>query len=209
MQVALFDLDGVILDTEGQYSQFWQSIGQCFFPENEHFANDIKGMSLVQIFEQYFSKSETDRNEIRHRLADFEASMTYPFIAGAELFLQCLQKSNIPAAIVTSSNLRKMERVRALCPQLPTYVQHIFTSEDSLRSKPAPDAYLNAARQMGATPEACVVFEDSINGLKAGRASGAFVVGLSTSLEESQVAPLADLVIPDFQGFNPASVGLS
>ena len=45
------------------------------------------------------------------------------------------------------------------------------------RSKPAPDCYLNAAHRMGTDPTECVVFEDSINGLKSGRAAGAYVVG--------------------------------
>ena len=55
MKTALFDLDGVLIDTEGRYESFWRKIGKEFLPEHPSFAQDIKGMSLVQIYQTYFS----------------------------------------------------------------------------------------------------------------------------------------------------------
>ena len=73
-----------------------------------------------------------------------------------------------------------------------------LTSEDFDESKPSPDCYLKGAARFGATPEDCVVFEDSFNGLKSGRAAGMFVVGLSTTNEAEKITPLADVVIKDY-----------
>ena len=52
LRAALFDLDGVVLDTESQYTVFWEKQGLLYFPELKNFAQLIKGMTLTQIFEQ-------------------------------------------------------------------------------------------------------------------------------------------------------------
>ena len=55
IKAALFDLDGVVLDTETQYSVFWGMIGKEYHPELPDFALRIKGLTLVQIYDKYFS----------------------------------------------------------------------------------------------------------------------------------------------------------
>ena len=65
-------------------------------------------------------------------------------------------------------------------------------------SKPAPDCYLKAAARFGLDSSECVVFEDSFNGLKAGRAAEMYVVGLATTNSSAQIAPFCDEVIPVF-----------
>ena len=79
-------------------------------------------------------------------------------------------------------------------------------SEDFKESKPSPDGFLTGMRVLGGTPETSVVFEDSINGLKAGKASGAFLVGLATSNPPEIVGRYADLVIPDFTALEPSGI---
>ena len=58
--------------------------------------------------------------------------------------------------------------------------------------------YLAAAAKLGSEPRRCAVFEDSVAGLKAGRAAGMFTVGLLTTFPESEILPLCDAAIPDF-----------
>jgi HAD superfamily hydrolase (TIGR01509 family) len=69
-----------------------------------------------------------------------------------------------------------MEAVYRKRPEFKQLFDAILTSEDFRESKPSPDCYLTAARRFGLQPDDCVVFEDSFNGLKSGRASGAFVI---------------------------------
>ena len=197
---VLFDLDGVIVDTEGQYSLFWKQIGEEYMPGMPDFALAIKGRTLTQIYDTYFPDA-ADRAAITERLNAFERQMDFPYIAGAREFLEALQAQGVPTAIVTSSNCDKMACLYARHPEIKNLVTAVLTAEDARRSKPAPDCYLAAAKRLGADISKCIVFEDSPNGLAAGRASGAFVIGVSTSLAAAEIEPLCDAYIEDFKDF--------
>ena len=73
-----------------------------------------------------------------------------------------------------------------------------FTSEYFTKSKPDPECFLLAMKELGGTPETTFVFEDSVNGLKAARASGGIVMGLLTSNPIDVVKPLSDHTLTDF-----------
>ena len=195
---VLFDLDGVIVDTEGQYSLFWKQIGEEYMPGMPDFALAIKGRTLTQIYDTYFPDA-ADRAAITERLNAFERQMDFPYIAGAREFLEALQAQDVPTAIVTSSNCDKMACLYARHPEIKNLVTAVLTAEDARRSKPAPDCYLAAAERLGADISNCIVFEDSPSGLAAGRASGAFVIGVSTSLAAAEIEPLCDAYIEDFK----------
>ena len=197
---VLFDLDGVIVDTEGQYSLFWKQIGEEYMPGMPDFALAIKGRTLTQIYDTYFPDA-ADRAAITERLNAFERQMDFPYIAGAREFLEALQAQGVPTAIVTSSNCDKMACLYARHPEIKNLVTTVLTAEDARRSKPAPDCYLAAAERLGADISNCIVFEDSPSGLAAGRASGAFVIGVSTSLAAAEIEPLCDAYIEDFKEF--------
>ena len=197
---VLFDLDGVIVDTEGQYSLFWKQIGEEYMPGMPDFALAIKGRTLTQIYDTYFPDA-ADRAAITERLNAFERQMDFPYIAGAREFLEALQAQGVPTAIATSSNCDKMACLYARHPEIKNLVTAVLTAEDARRSKPAPDCYLAAAERLGADISNCIVFEDSPNGLAAGRASGAFVIGVCTSLAATEIEPLCDAYIEDFKEF--------
>ena len=197
---VLFDLDGVIVDTEGQYSLFWKQIGEEYMPGMPDFALAIKGRTLTQIYDTYFPDA-ADRAAITERLNAFERQMDFPYIAGAREFLEALQAQGVPTAIVTSSNCDKMACLYARHPEIKNLVTAVLTAEDARRSKPAPDCYLAAAERLGADISKCIVFEDSPNGLAAGRAAGAFVIGVSTSLAAAEIEPLCDAYVEDFKIF--------
>ena len=198
-KAALFDLDGVILDTEGQYSQFWGQMGREYRPDVPDFSQRIKGQTLVQIFGAWIT-DPVQQAEITRRLDAFEAGMHYNYIKGTRAYGEELRRRGIRTAIVTSSNRPKMESVFRARPELPQLFDRILTAEDFTESKPSPQCYLRAAEAFGVDIKECVVFEDSINGLKAGRASGAYVVALATTNPREVVAPLADEVIDNFLG---------
>ncbi|MBQ7442892.1 MAG: HAD family phosphatase [Bacteroidaceae bacterium] len=197
-KVALFDLDGVVLDTETQYSRFWGAVGRDYHPGVADFAQRIKGQTLVEIFGRWFAGDDAAQAAITHRLNAYEAAMDYPYIKGTRAYVEALRRRGVATAVVTSSNVPKMDNVRRHHPEMAYLFDHIFTSEDVTASKPAPDCYLLGARHFGAAPQECVVFEDSVNGLRAGRAAGCYVVGLATTNPRPVVAALADLVVDDF-----------
>ena len=178
---ALFDLDGVVFDTESQYSLFWGMKGKTYHPEVEHFENVIKGQTLVQIFDRWFAGCDDVQRKIAGELEDFERNMAYDYVPGVEDFLRDLRRAG---------------------PDFKSYFDRILTAEFFSRSKPEPDCYLLGAEVFGLPVTRCVVFEDSFNGLKAGRAAGMKVVGLSTTNAPEQIQDLCDRVIPDFRGFD-------
>lgn len=198
---ALFDLDGVIVDTESQYTLFWRRQGEAYRPDMPHFEQRIKGMTLTQILE-FFADQPGIPERIQEELNQFETRMDYTYIPGATDFIRTLRTQDIRTAVVTSSNTKKMENVYRAHPEFTSLFDRIFTAEDFQHSKPDPDCYLLGARVFGTVPERCFVFEDSFNGLLAGRRAGMTVIGLSTTNPEAAIRDLADVVIPDFTGFS-------
>lgn len=198
-KVALFDLDGVVFDTEPQYTVFWGGIARQYHPEQPGLEHTIKGSTLEQIFGKFFADVPEEHASIVERLNAFEQQMRYEYVAGFERFVTTLRSHGVRTAIVTSSNRPKMEAVYAQHPELRDYFDAILTSEDFSESKPSPDCYIKGAEHFGVLPEECVVFEDSFNGLESGRESGAYVVGLSTTNPAEQIAPLTNMVIADYE----------
>ncbi len=202
---VLFDLDGVIINTEGQYTKFWTEIGNIYLPDLPDFPSQIKGHTLTQILSAYFNNDNTAR-QVVERLNTFELHMSYPYIKGATHFVSELRKAGFPTAIVTSSNQAKMECLYKQHPELPQLFDRIFTAENVRRSKPAPDCYIEAAKALGLEAHDCYVFEDSISGLTAGHDSGATVVGLATTNSAERIAPLCQYVINDLSEITVAQM---
>lgn len=206
--VALFDFDGVLMDTETQYSRFWDETGRKFV-NIEGFGSIIKGQTLVQIFGKHFAgHSQEELRAIEDAINDYERNMVYDFITGAREFLAELKKAGVPTAIVTSSNNMKMAQVYKVHPDLHTLVDAILTSEDFSKSKPDPECFIKGMERLGGTPETTIVFEDSIHGITAGRAAGAYVVGLATTNKREVIEPLCDVVIDDFSDFSLEKLAL-
>ena len=200
--IALFDFDGVLMDTETQYSRFWDETGRKYL-NIEGFGSVIKGQTLKQIFGKHFAAfSERELRTIEDSLNEYESQMSYEFIPGAREFLLELKNAGVPTAIVTSSNDMKMSQVYRVHPQLHTMVDAILTSEHFSKSKPDPECFVKGIETLGGSPDATVVFEDSIHGITAGRGAGAYVVGLATTNKREVIEPLCDMVIDDFSDFS-------
>lgn len=196
-KAALFDLDGVVFDTEQQYSIFWGGQFRRYYPEHPGMEQLIKGMTLVEIYEKYFQDKDI-QEQITRELDEFEQTMDFVYVKGFENYVKSLRGRGVKTAVVTSSNMAKMENVYRKRPEFKTYFDAILTSEDFAESKPSPDCYQRAAQRFGLTKDECVVFEDSFNGLKSGRAADMYVVGLATTNSPESIAPFADRVIKEY-----------
>lgn len=202
---VLFDFDGVICDTEAQYTNFWSGNGMKYLGIKD-FGHLIKGQTLRQIFDRYLNGMEKAQAELVPALDEFERNMSYGYVPGAYEFLTALRSAGISTAIVTSSDHQKMSHVYRARPEIQELVDAILVSEDFKASKPDPECFLKGMERLGGRPEDTVVFEDSFHGLAAGRASGAHVVGLTTTNPREAIAPLCDMVIDDFRGLNTAAL---
>ena len=128
--------------------------------------------------------------------------MHYDYITGFEALIADLRLHGVKTAVVTSSNIPKMESVYRYQPSFKQLFDAILTSEDFDRSKPDPDCYLKAARRLEVKTSECIVFEDSFNGLRSGRAAEMAVVGLTTTNKAEDIKPLSDIQIVDYQHIN-------
>lgn len=199
---ALFDFDGVVVDTETQYSVFWNEQGRKYHPEIPEFGRMIKGQTLTQIYDRYFAGQKDIQNTITQDLNIFEENMLYNYIPGVEAFIKELRANDVKVAIVTSSNEKKMKNAYRAHPEMQGSVDNILTAEMFVNSKPHPECFLLGALVFDTVPENCVVFEDSFHGLEAGNRAGMTVIGLATTNLEEQIRDKAKAVIQDFNGFS-------
>lgn len=190
---VLFDLDGVLLDSEGQYSIFWAAMEKEYPTGIDNFASYIKGFHLNRIL-SYF-ENDAIREQVVDKLLAFEREMRYEFFPGALDFVKQLRYADVPMAIVTSSDHMKMQSLYRQHPEFPTLFDQIITGDMVTKAKPDPDCFLMGAKLLGMDIKDCVVMEDSRNGLIAGRASGAKVIGITTTLSAEEVAELSDMTV--------------
>ncbi|MBR7012230.1 MAG: HAD family hydrolase [Muribaculaceae bacterium] len=190
---VLFDLDGVLLDSEGKYSIFWGQIDQEYPTGVENFASYIKGFHLRRIL-NYFDSDEV-RQQILDKLSAFERETKYEFFPGALDYVKRLRDAGIPMAIVTSSDRKKMQSLYSQYPEFPTLFDHIITGDMVTKAKPDPDCFLMGAKMLGLDIKDCIVLEDSRNGLIAGRSSGARVIGVATTLSTEDVSQQSDMTV--------------
>ncbi len=193
LKAVLFDLDGVLIDTEPIYTRFWASIAEEF-NLSPTFAAVIKGTTLKSIL-GYFP--EDKREYVAQRIHDFEDTMPYPFFDGAECLLAELREHGLKTAIFTSSDDTKMRYLNIQHPGFSAMFDVVIDGSMVSRSKPDPEGYLRAAEALGVEIHDCAVIEDSLQGLEAGRRSEAKVIGFTTTNPADRVAPLCDLCVAD------------
>ena len=199
LKVALFDLDGTLIDTEGQYTEIWGAIGRKYRPDLPDFSQAIKGTTLTQILDNYFPDKEI-RHKVVAELDEKEAGMRYEFYDDALDFIADLRRHGVKCAIVTSSNKKKMESLKKQVPDFDDLFDRVLTSEDFTASKPNPDCYLLGARVFDAALDECVIFEDAFTGLQAGMSAGIFTIGLATCNSREAIEDKCNYVLDNFVG---------
>ncbi len=197
---ALFDLDGVLIDSETTYTRFWEEIDRIYPTGIENYAIAIKGTTLPEILKHY--DDEMVRTDIVRRVVEFQDALKFNLYDGVIEFLTELRQNSIHTAIVTSSDNKKMRLLFEQIPQLKEFVDVIIDASMVEHSKPNPEGYLKAAAALGCAPKDCYVFEDSLQGLKAGTDSGATVIALSTTYPREILKGKAAKIIDGFVGFS-------
>lgn len=188
----LFDLDGVLIDSESQYTKIWSEIESRFPTGIEKFASTIKGMTLDNIIATHFPNNDA---AVRSLLHELENKMEYRWLPNAKEFIQWLIDNRIPRALVTSSDDEKMRHLNEEIPELMSMFTAIVTADKITKSKPDPEGYLLAASLLGMNPRNCAVVEDSAQGVRAGQASGSYVIGVAGTLPAERIEPFCDIVV--------------
>lgn len=200
LKVALFDLDGTLIASEQQYTEFWSMTGKKFCPDIADFAYRIKGATLENILTTYIP--ETCWEEVTKGINDFEKTMVFPRVKGAEDFVRDLRSHGVQCFIVTSSAHTKMQILVEREPEFLSLFDRILTADDFKVSKPDPHCYIFAAEVAGAKRDECIVFEDAFTGLEAGMRSGIFTIGLATGNTREAIEDKCNFVIDNFDGLD-------
>jgi len=199
LKTALFDFDGVLVDTEPIYDIFWNDAAIRYNVGIENFAEIIKGSTLPTIMEKYFSQyPEEIQQQIKKENVAYESQMALPPMPGSIEFLKLLKENRVQIGLVTSSDYLKIERASKSLG-LENLFDTIVTADRITKGKPDPACYLLAASDLNVIPEECIVFEDSFAGIQAGNSAGMRVIGLSTTNSVESLKDKVYQVIPNFK----------
>lgn len=196
----LFDLDGVLIDSEPEYTRIWSEIDQQYPTGIDNFAIKIKGQTLPEILNSNYPESLHEA--VINLLNEKEQLMHYEWLPGAKETLDYLKSKGYGCILVTSSNEMKMRHLRDERPELPEYFREIVTADKISRSKPDPEGYLLGAKMLGLSPRKCAVMEDSLQGVRAGRAAGCMVIGLTTTLPGNAIGQYCDIILNNLAHLN-------
>lgn len=204
-KAILFDMDGVLIDSEPFHEQsiveLSAELGEAI--TGKEVLDSFKGAPEFvmgrRLLEMYPASGLTS-DEIIRRKGDIYAGMfaRVPLLPGILEFLEQSKASGLRFALATSANRFTQElsfRGHGLSP----WFEAIVTGEDITRGKPDPEPYLLAASKLGIAAEDCVVIEDSLNGVRSGKAAGCKVIAITTTFPRETLAELQpDLIIDGF-----------
>jgi len=207
---AIFDLDGVLLDTEPLYTQATAAVAARFGKLYDWTVKrDCIGrgtLEAARIIVEALALPLSPEALVHERdrtLVELVAQA--PAIAGAEAFTRALAARGLPLGIATSTEA-PLYAIKAARHRdwLGIFGRTVCGDDPRVaRPKPAPDIFLAAARDLGAPPEACVVFEDSPFGVEAARAAGMQVIALPDPAMDRARYAGADAIVAGFADLSP------
>ncbi len=206
IKALIFDMDGTIVDNMGVHTAVWLEILAEFdvTMTRLEFQSASAGMTNPELLRLLVDSTMTDetiaaiaqRKEARYR--EEYASLMEP-LAGLLPLLHQGRQAGLALAVATAANQDNIDFVMNGL-QMWDYFDAIVGADDVARGKPYPDLFLLAAERLGVPPEHCLVFEDALTGIEAGRRAGMPVVGVATSHSEAELAeqPGVRQTISDF-----------
>jgi HAD superfamily hydrolase (TIGR01509 family) len=212
IEAVVFDLDGVILDTE----ELWDEVREGLARErggrwSDRAQADMMGMSSPE-WSRYMHKvvglvespDEINREVVRRMLDRYEQRL--PLIDGAIDAVRRIA-ARWPLGLASSSNRELIDRALAVSGLAPLF-RATVSSEEVARGKPAPDVYLEVTRRLGVDATSCAAIEDSANGIRSAHAAGMRVVAIpNPAFRPSEDAlALAAVVLGSIAELSPDAV---
>ncbi len=208
---VIFDMDGVLLDNVEYHLEafrlFGEEQGKSLTREDIQSVFGRKNWDMLEaLLKRRLEKEEADRladrkEELYRQLIHSE--MQEAVVNGLPEFLESLEKEGLPMAVATSGPIENVDMVFDGLG-IRSRFSAVVTGDQVQHGKPHPEAFLTAAELLNLPPEDCVVFEDSISGIKAALSAGSKCVAVATTHDEDEINTLSPhLVILDFQGFSP------
>jgi beta-phosphoglucomutase len=201
VKAFLFDMDGVIIDSNPVHRAAWEIYNRrmgvetteemherMYGKRNDQILRDYLGADLsdAEVFEHGAAKERLFRELILPRIAEH-------IVPGVRDFIE--RHRDLPMAVASNAEPENIHFVLNAAGLAP-FFRAVIDGHQVSRPKPAPDVFLKAAESLGVAPEDCIVFEDSYSGVQAGVAAGMPVIGLLTTHPE---LPGTRLAVRDFR----------
>jgi HAD superfamily hydrolase (TIGR01509 family) len=204
-KAAFFDHDGTLVDSEIVHMAIWQEVLARYnaILSNDFYANECAGVPTSQtaiVFVEKFRLSLTPAELIkikREAEAIQLAKRPYPLMPHVREIVSLFAEQKKILAVVTGAPTHAAQH-SLNAHELNTYIPRIFSGQDTLRNKPAPDCYLQAMEQLGLEPHECIAFEDTEHGVRAAADANITCFAIPHALSKGQDFKRATAVFSSF-----------
>jgi beta-phosphoglucomutase len=202
MKLVIFDMDGVLVDSETIYHQFhpYYFSTKLGIDLSQEEVDALTGVASREIYRHYkalypeklpLEAEVYVEQEYDLLMVKFATLNPFPVIDGIPELLEILQQQGYRIAL-SSSNQRRMVDLCLRRSGLSTYFENVLSGEDVAKAKPDPEIFVRQAEYFGVPVEECLVIEDSTNGCRAAKAAGMPCFGFINPHSGAQDLSLAD-----------------
>lgn len=212
IKAVVFDLDGVLIDSESlktfAYDRALKKLFGKGIPsgkdrqpgESEKF-NARLLMEMIEVqgdIEELIQEKRTVYDEI--------AEKEIKLCAGVQNFLKATQQRKLSMVVATASNRKSTDRILEKL-DLAKYFNFVLTGDDVKEHKPDPEVYFKAVQELGMKKDECLVIEDSPAGITAAKAAGLKCVAITHTFPKEELKQ-ADLIVDSFKEIDYTSISL-
>ena len=210
---VIFDMDGVIVDTEPLHKKaYYQHFGELGIEVDAELFSRFTGKStrnVYQMIKEIF-KIDTDVEALIQKKRTifyglFDSDPALQLLDGVEDLVKNLHSANFQLILASSAAKSTINRVFKRFDLFP-YFSHLVSGEDFPESKPNPAIFIEAQRLSGNVKTSCIIIEDSTNGILAANRADIFCVGYKSANSKNQNYELADMVIQHFDELDPTRI---
>ena len=204
VQAVIFDMDGVIFDSERLVIECWQVIAEKHnIPDIVEICMRVQGNNRQETGKRFREKYGNDfpydtyKKEVTALFRERYGEGRLPLKPGVVEILQDLKQRCVPLALASSirSDIVKLELEEA---RLLSFFDAVLGGDMAPRSKPEPDIFLAAAKVLGAIPANCYVLEDSFNGIRAAHRAGMHPIMVPDMQQpDEEMRGLAEVIVDD------------
>ncbi len=208
IEAVIFDMDGLLIDSEPLWQRAEIEIfGKLGLDLTVEMCEKLQGQKIEQVAQHWYNYKPWTGKSFKEIEKEMVARVEQlimehvPKMAGVDYLLDFFEKRNLKIGLASASNLSLIE-IALNKIEIRNRFTVIHSAQFEKLGKPAPDVYLSAAKMLGAKPENCLVFEDSYNGVCAGKAAGMKVVAVPAKSQwhESKY-DIADLKLRSLEEF--------
>jgi sugar-phosphatase len=214
IKAVIFDMDGLLIDSEPFWHNAHKSVLRQFgHTVSERQLRDVAGKKTIDITRHWcalYGITEQTPEKMASQIFDMvilDVQREGTLLPGAEVLIKVLKNENVIMGIASSSPMEIIDAVVEKFKIAP-YMDAIHSATDENRGKPFPDVFIAAARSLNVEPKECLVFEDSLNGVKAAKAAGMKCIAVPHGHYDSGAFEAAnpDLIVDSLKKVSWASV---